>query len=54
MAEATNQSEGALLATHFIEYGYDIRTVPEAFRFVDGNDFTMFLAVWPAVPFDAF
>ena len=27
-------SEGALLATHLIEYGYDIRTVPEAFRFV--------------------
>jgi hypothetical protein len=31
-------SESDLLATHLIEYGYDIRTVPEAFRFVDDND----------------
>jgi len=38
IAEATNPSEGALLATHLIEYGYDIRTVPEAVRFVDDND----------------
>jgi hypothetical protein len=47
IAEATNPSEGALLATHLIEYGYDIRTVPEAFRLVGDNDLHVFLAVWP-------